>query len=313
MIADGCEPIAASRRTGLNVEDPESVRRFLHEGDVVLDAVGPFQDRTTTLVETAEEIGFDVVDISDSLAYCEKVLARGKPSVRLLTACSSVSVVPASFLTVSRISEPEHVSTYLAPETRYASRPGADTSLMRSVGRPVRVLSGGRLVERTGWSERRPFPAPPPIGPMECRLYETADAATLPPVWPSLRDVDFWIDTRIPLLNRVLDWATAWRIAPWLESQRLQAIGLPIVRRLGPKGGAIGVEVQGGTRFERYVIVAEHRGYYTPIVPAVIAAKRISEGSFQGEGIIPADRQVDPEEFFAYERRLGFQVQQLTG
>ena len=31
LRADGCDPLVASRRTGLNVEDSESIRRFLRE------------------------------------------------------------------------------------------------------------------------------------------------------------------------------------------------------------------------------------------------------------------------------------------
>lgn len=34
---------------------------------VALDAVEPFQDRSTALVETAADVGADVVDISDGL------------------------------------------------------------------------------------------------------------------------------------------------------------------------------------------------------------------------------------------------------
>ena len=313
LRADGCEPIIASRTGGmrLDVEDRGSIGTLLRQGDVVLDAVGPFQDRTTTLVQAAEAIGFDVVDISDSLTYCERVLARRSAGVRLLTACSSVSVVPASCVMVSGITRPTRASTFLAPETRYTARPGAGTSLLRSIGRPIRVWRGGALVRRIGWSEAQPFPMPRPIGPLECRLMETADAVTLPPVWPSLRDVDFWVDTHIAALNRLLTWAAGWGVASWFESRYVQRIGLPVVRGLGPKGGAMGVQIEGEGRIARFGIVAEHRGYYTPIVPAVIAAKRIAEGRFQGTGVIPADRQVDPEEVFAYLRAIGLRVLRL--
>ena len=310
LRADGCDPLVASRRgpVALDVEDPASIRSVLREGDVVLDAVGPFQDRTTTLVEAAPEVGFDVVDISDSPAYCEKVLSRGADGVRLLTACSSISVVAASFIQSAGIAQPRSLSTFLAPETRFASQPGAATSLARSVGRPIRVLQGGRVVGRKGWTDARSFNAPPPVGPMDCRSFETADVVTLPPVWPSLRDVDFWVDTRIPFANTLFGWAGALGAARVLENRRVQALALPCARWLGRIGGAICVEIDENVRF---AIVATLHGYDTPIVPAVIAARRLAEGRFTPKGVVPADRQVDPDAFFDYVRRLGMRVERL--
>ena len=52
-----------------------SIRSVMRAGDVVIDAAGPFHARSTALIESAIEIGFDVVDINDNLRYAESVVA----------------------------------------------------------------------------------------------------------------------------------------------------------------------------------------------------------------------------------------------
>ncbi|MCH8965422.1 MAG: saccharopine dehydrogenase NADP-binding domain-containing protein [Planctomycetes bacterium] len=73
LRAEGLAPLMASRSRSadlvLDVENAGSLRENLRAGDVVIDAAGPFQHRNATLSEAALDVGFDVVDIADSLAY----------------------------------------------------------------------------------------------------------------------------------------------------------------------------------------------------------------------------------------------------
>ena len=307
LKTDKFSPVCASRsgEFKLDVENRGSIRAVLKPGDIVIDCVGPFQDRTMALVECAAEIGFDVIDISDSVAYCEKVLSKKVTNIRILTACSSISAIPATFITLSEIKNPVRISTFLAPETKYASRPGAGTSLLRSIGRKIKTFSNGKFENRYGWRKIKRFRAPSPLGTLECRQFETADAATLPPVWPTLRDIDFWVDSRIPALNRFFEWSDKFGCTKFLESSTLQKLFLPVIRILGPKGGAICVEIEGDGTIKRFSVTAGHKGYYTPIIPAVIAAENIAKDKFSERGVVPADKQVNPGELLAYLGRIG--------
>src|SRR5439155_15284774 len=108
--------------------------------------------------------------------------------------------------------------------------------------RPVRVLRGGSHVERIAFSGRRAFDFPPPVGRVHAWLAESADAVTLPRVWPTLRDVDFRVDTRRGLLNALFA-AAARRGSLRRMLRALQPAGRFVTKRFGASSGGFGVEV----------------------------------------------------------------------
>src|SRR6266540_6686133 len=82
LRADGLQPLSAARRAGagadlrIDAEDPGTLRAVLRPGDVVLNTVGPFQDRSLALLDAILEIGCDLVDIADSRGYVAQVYSR---------------------------------------------------------------------------------------------------------------------------------------------------------------------------------------------------------------------------------------------
>jgi saccharopine dehydrogenase-like protein len=309
LRADGLAPVALSRRAGVDAENAASLRAALRPGDVVIDAAGPFHERSLTLLETALELGCDVIDLSDSLEFARGVLAQRsrieRAGIRVLTGCSSVSAIAAALVGLSGVREPVRVRSVLVPATRETAHAGTTGSLLRSIGRPVRVLREGRLVTRLGWTETAWFELPAPIGRVQTFLFESADAVLLPPIWPSLRAVDFFMTTHAPGLDRVLSWA-----ARWAAVRALVYVGrrpaLPGARRLGARSGGFLVEVTGadGT-VARLALVAAERAHYMSIAPAVLAARAIVEGRFAPKGLVPAHRHVEPAALLDYMRAIG--------
>ena len=313
LRADGAAPLTAARRPGadfqLDAEDPRSLRAALRPGDVVLDTIGPFQTRSTALLDAALEVGFDLLDISDSRAYTARLYARAAEinarGLRVLTACSSISAVSAALVRLSGLDDPVRVTGFLAPATRFTSNSGSARSLLKSVGQPIQILDAGHLAPRTGWRDTRRFRMPPPIGGVRGHLFESADAVTLPPVWPSLRRVDFYVDSRVPGLNATFALAARWPAFHRLLSAFFQP-GLAVVRRLGSALGCLAFEIENSDgRQVTYALIAAERGYLTPIVPAVIAARALAAGRFAPTGLVPADQHVDPDVLLAYLRSLG--------
>lgn len=306
LRARGLQPLVGSSRgrgdVQLDVEQPESLRGALQPCDVVIDAVGPFQNRSQRLIESAMEIGCDVVDLADSLDYVESVHALRGPiesaGIRVLTACSSVSTLSAHVVARCQVSHPQAVTGFLVPATRQTAVRGTAASLLASVGQSIRIRQGGTLAATTGWRDSRTFPFPPPLGARRGYLFESADAVTLPLTWPSLQEVKFFVDTNMLGLNRLF--ALACR-QPWLRAmlERFHPYGLVVSRLLGGRHGGLGYEIEsadGGT--VRAALVAAEHGYRMAVIPAVLAAVALADDSFQPQGLVAPLDHVAAEELW---------------
>jgi hypothetical protein len=307
----GLEPHTPSHAQ-VDVEKSESLLSGLQARDVVIDAAGPFHQRTTTLLEVAIKVGFDVIDLSDNLDYALAVQAIDErlkaANVRVFSSCSAVSAVTATAVTTSEVGAPVKVSVCLLPASRDTSTSGTSASLLRSLGRPIRVLRDGHLTSATGWSRSRVFRVPLRRGEVRGFLAESADAVTLPRAWPTLRDVDFFVDTQVLGLNRLI--AAAARIpAGGRALERLAPIGLPLTRLIGSRAGGYVVEVAGdGGRVVTIALVARRRSYLAAVLPATMVASSLVAGDSPPPGVVPPDRHCDPDELVAELRELGIEV-----
>jgi len=321
LRAEGMAPLVAARRAApdrgsppdlrLDADDPAALRAALLLGDIVLDAAGPFQERNAALVETALDVGCDVIDLSDSLGHFLKIdalrlqiEARG---IRVLTSCSSVTTLLAALVRASGVKDPARVSVYLSPASQVTASAGTGGALRHSLGQPIRILRGGKLVPARGWRESRPFLMPPPIGRARGYLMESVHAATLPRIFPTLRDADFWVDSRVPGLNSVFRLLAR---APALAARVCRAMrrSTLVARTLGSVAGGMLAEIEepsGAVNQAR--VFAPRRSYLAAVAPAVLAVRAIASGRFTERGLVPHDRHVDPDELFAYLRRLGIE------
>jgi hypothetical protein len=65
-------------------------------------------------------------------------------------------------------------------------------------------------------------------------------------------------------------------------------------------------EIEGrGGAVRRLALLAAIQGYFIPIVPAVLAARRIAQGRLAQGGLIPPDRHVEAGELLHDLRALG--------
>jgi hypothetical protein len=311
----GLDPLVASRRPSADIRvdagDPESLRAAFAEGDLVIDAVGPFQDRAPVLVEAALDKGFDVIDIGDDLGYAERVFALGerivRAGIRVLNACSTVSAVSACLVAESGCARPVRVSGFLAPAARRAANPASALSLLRSVGRPVRAVRGGCLATLRGWSEARTLALDGRT--IRGRLFESADALHLPRRWPTLASVSLYLDPNVPGLAALLGLAARYpRLRSLLE--RHVALGSWLSRLVGSATGAFACEVEAESgETSTAALVAPETGHVVPIAPTVLAARAIAEGRFTPRGLVPPDRHVDPAALWAYLNSRGIGLQ----
>lgn len=297
-------PLVATRRGAdlrLDVEDESSLALTLREGDVIVDTAGPFGARTTRLARAAIERGCDVIDLADSLAWSEAVLALdGRASdagVALYPACSAIAAVTGACVRASGVASPVSVDQYLAPASAETASPATVRAFVTSLGRTVRTYRDGHLEDVPGYVASRAFPG----GLRRGALVENAGAVLLPRSWPSLRRAEFWVDPNVPFGRVALTLAA--RLPPLASlirsvAPRLRAVGL------GRHDGVFAVTVDGDRSF---VLASTHGSYRIATEPAVMVADALIHGR-RDRGVVLPHAQVDPEELFTRLRALGIAV-----
>lgn len=310
----------ASRRgdTDLHVDadDTNSIHATIQPDDIVLDTAGPFHARSTALLEAAIEIGCDVIDINDNLQYAEKVLTLEpriqSARIRVLSSASTVSAVAAAVIRQCGITSPKSATVFLAPASRYTAHGGAALSLIRSVGQPIRVFCDGRFQEFRGWSQSLRFRMPRPLGMIRGGLFETADAAYLPRIWRSLRNVTMYVDTNTLSVNVLLRLAAHRpRLQQLLEQHARWGSGF--ARFVGSSAGGVGYLIEGASgQVSRCAIVSRKSSFITAVAPAVLAAHAIFQDRFPHPGLVLPDRHVEPADLFAFLQSRGIHVSQLS-
>lgn len=304
----GLTAIVCSRRgeadLRMDANDAASIQQALRADDLVVDAAGPFHTRSTALINQAIEMKFDVVDINDDLRYAESVLELAPEiaaaGIRVVSSSSSVSAIAAAVVAHSGIAMPRRVTSFLAPASRHTANPGTAASLWRTIGRPVRVWSDGRLETHVGWSETRNFAMPRPLGKIRGHLFESADAIYLPKIWPMLRDVRMYVDSNTFGANTVLQMASYSEPLRELAESKVH-IGAWLARKLGSSAGGIGYEIEGSDgRIARHAIVSASNSFVAAVAPAVLAARAIAKKEFGERGLVLPHRHVSPADLFGF-------------
>ena len=304
----GIAPLVASRSGAdlrIDVDDLASIAAALREGDVVVDTAGPWQTRTTALPEAAIERRFDLVDLSESLAWAERVLALGERAasagVRILPACSAIAAAAGACVRLSAISEPREVDVFLAPASAETASPATIRSFAASLGAPVRTLRDSRLVTVRGFAATRAFPSVRRRG----ALVESAAAVLLPRAWPSLERVELWVDPNVPLARAIL--TSAARIPPLAALARAAATRLD-ARRMGRRAGVFVVTTRGRDGARTIVLSAPRGSYRIATEPAVLAARSLAGGTDLPGGVVIPPSGVSHDALFARLREVGIAI-----
>jgi len=297
----GYRPLIASRRESADIQvdinDAPSIRNAFEQGDIIIDTAGPFQHRSMELIEAAIDMGFDVIDIADSFHYVKKVYALKEKinakGICVLTACSSVSTITAAFIKLSGIKDPIRLSTLLVPASKHTAQPGTAASLLESIGQPITVLRSGQLTTEPGWKVAKTFCFAKPLGRCQGHLFESADAITLPQIWPSLKTIDCYVNSHVFGFNQILNCAARISILKKLL-QKFTNVGIKISHVLGSTEGFFASEIEDKNGIiKRCMLHSTKDAYLTAVIPAVLATKQILENHYEKKGLISPKDHVD--------------------
>jgi hypothetical protein len=311
----------ASRGNGadlrIDANDAHSIRAVVRPGNIVLDAAGPFHRRTPALIETAIDVGFDLVDLNDDLSYAESVLACepriAESGIRVLTSASTVSAFSSAVMQIIGPRPPRRFTSFLIPATRYTANVGTAMSLLRTVGQPIRVLREGRLCTVTGWRESRSIQLPSPLRTIRGHVFESADALWLPRICPSLQDVAMYVDANIPGANAALSLTAYSKILHQLISRGI-GFGASLARRFGSEVGGVAYELEGDSgRTARFALIAKKKSYLVATAPAFLAVHKMASDQFTERGLVLPNRYVDAVETLRFLSSAGVEYVRAPG
>ena len=303
----------ASRGGGADLQidanNPDSIRAAVKHGNIVLDAAGPFHARSPALIEAAIDVGFDVVDLNDDLRYAESVLSYepgiAESGIRVLSSASTVSAFSAAVMQIIGPRSPRRFTSFLVPATRRTANAGTAMSLLRTVGRPIRILRAGQFQPVTGWRESRSIALPSPLRSIRGRVMESADALWLPRICPSLTDVAMYVDANTPGATTILTIAAHSKVIHKFVRRGVR-FGTWAARRFGSEIGGVAYELEGEDgRTARFALMAEKNSYLMAIAPAVLAVQKLVSDQMTDRGLLLPDRCAEPLEILRFLNSAG--------
>jgi hypothetical protein len=200
--------------------------------DIVVDAMGPFQDYGAdpyAIIRAALALGVNYMDLADGSVFVEGVArfdaeARDR-GVFVLSGVSSFPVLTAAVVRhlADGMAAVETITAGIAPSP-YA---GVGQNVIRAVagyaGQPVRLIRDGSPATARALTETRRYTiAPPgrlPLDNIRFSLMDVPDLQVLPPEWPGLKEIWMGAGPVPEVLHRGLGamaWAVRLRLLPSL-------------------------------------------------------------------------------------------------
>lgn len=298
-----------ARAVRLDVATTTSERLRALGAFVVADAAGPFQGAEYGLARAAIAAGLHYVDLADARDYVAGFAALDDAAqIAGVTALTGASSTPAlSNAVLDRLtagwSAIDCIEIAIAPGSRAMPR---GRSVMAGVlsyaGKPVRVFTSGRWVERPGWGmlARRPMRG---LGRRWLSLCETPDLDIVPRRFHPRSGAVFRAGLGSAAAHFALLAASFLVRARLLHSLAplagLFRAAVPLVARFGSDRGGMMVEATGtdaaGDRVRtRWTLLADAGdGPFVPTLPALAAIRALADGRLAFKGAASAAGVID--------------------
>jgi saccharopine dehydrogenase-like NADP-dependent oxidoreductase len=266
--------------------------------DIAVCAAGPFQDLPHLLLEACLSRGIHYIDMADDRAFvsvAQSIASEQKVFSNVCTGWSTVPALSAVLVEIikDRFDSIDEIQIAIAPGNRSPRAPGTVASLLESLDKKFDVMQAGTWNKVKGWSARRHFKFPPPIGKRSGYLVDVPDLVLFPEIFGA-RTVEFRAGAEIDLFNRGLTalsfLSSIGLVKSWRQYQSLLQLGMSLFGFVGTDSGAAGVAVRGicGGRQREITasVIADSRGQNMPVMPAVIMVSQIVQGSPPPPGVV---------------------------
>jgi hypothetical protein len=269
---------------------------------LVINTVGPFQQRDHHVARAAISAGAHYVDLADSRDFVASIgsldaAARAR-GVLVVSGASSVPALAAAVVDryLPEFGELHEIEHGISSSSRL---PGAATlgAVLAYCGRPFTRLSAGAWVSTHGGQalRRHRFSRPPMsrwIG--DC---DVPDLALFPQRYPTVRSVRFGAGVELAFVQWSF-WVLSWAVRARLVREAgallpLLAYGARSMQPLGSGRSAMfvtlrGVDPAGAPRERRWELrAAGEEGAMIPCMAAVALARKLQRGTVTERGAMP--------------------------
>lgn len=266
---------------GFDRDKPEALQAL--RPWAVIDAAGPFQGGALALARAAIAAGAHYIDIADGRDFVARFGAALDAEARAagVLAVTGASSTPAlSNAALDAITtgwrHVDRVMVAISPGARAPRGLSVVRAILSYVGRPVRVLTGGRWTSRPGWSEPR-LTTFPGLGRRFVSLCETPDLDIM--AERVTRDAKFMAGLELAPVHLGL-WLLSWPVRLGLvrslepAARPLRAMAGLIAPLGSDRGGMVvvaeGLGPDGEPRRARWSLAADANA--GPTVPVAAAA-----------------------------------------
>lgn len=268
-----------------------------HRPFLLIDAAGPFQGSSYSVVEACIACGVHYVDLADARDFVSGIarldsVARAA-NVVVISGGSSVPALSGAVIAAlsKDLTEVRSVEMAISASNRATAGASVAAAILSYVGKPLRLWRAGRWREETGWHqlrrERFEVPGRKPIRRLVA-LADVPDHTIVPETVPGRPATIFRAGPEFSfqlLTLWLLSWPVKWR---WLASLSLFAKWLlplqGLSARFGSDRSAMAIEVKGwgedGVRVRRWTLIAEEGdGPEIPTIAAHVLANAIAAGA----------------------------------
>ena len=268
----------------------------------MIDAAGPFQERTHHVAKAALSVGAHYIDLADGRNYVRGIKsldAQANAAARwLISGASSVPGLHAAVLDahIRHFDCLERVETAIAPGNRTPRGWATTLSILGGVGQPFQTLQDGRPLTVHGWQSLRRLRVPGMSARWLARC-DIPDLDLMPQRYPELRTLEFRAGLELRRMHFGL-----W-LASWIVRMRLMRSLTPLAKPLfamsehwqdiGSDIGFMQVSMHGtGTegnplRLDWTLTAHEGNGPQIPATAAIVLARKLARGDLPGGGAVP--------------------------
>ena len=296
---------------------------------VVIDTVGPFQWRDKSLATLCISLGIHYIDLADDRRYVAQIdTLNASARAAGVLVVSGASTVPALSSAVvdelkAGITGNFTLDIGISPGFRGPRGIATIRSVLSYVGRPIPVWRAGSMRESIGWSERRTYRYPPPVGARDLSLVDVPDVALFPQRYAGLSGLDVRAGLEVSFVHRslgLLGWlvrAGALQnlqpLAPWLKR------AANVFDRFGSDRGAMHVSllgtdsVKGPVRRTWTLVAGRGDGPEIPGTAAALLTRKLlgreNDRPLSTRGAMPCVGLITLREFEHEWRRLDIHIQ----